>query len=319
MATHVAVLLGFALTLRYTTLHHQAGAPVDTDLQVNFVSESSDPTSAADEMQFARSSGSDEASEREEISEAPLGSAQPRPSLADVLREQSSVDLAGVLPKADDVIGAGSPDGDRLAVATSPGKRRRGGGRATSGIGKARTGVFGLEGEGYKFVYVFDRSASMDGYKGAPLGVAKTQLLASLDDLGTTHQFQVIFYNDKPHVFSPTGVAGRLVFGTDQNKALARQFIGSIIGSGATEHEKALKLAMAMAPDVIFFLTDAGDPRLDSRQLADIGRLNRGTSINTIEYGYGPQVDSDNFLVRLAQANGGKHVYVDISQFESTQ
>ena len=36
--------------------------------------------------------------------------------------------------------------------------------------------------------------------------------------------------------------------------------------------------------------------------------------INTIEFGYGPAFESDNFLIRLARQNHGKHVYVDISQ-----
>ena len=74
--------------------------------------------------------------------------------------------------------------------------------------GYARTGVFGVIGEGHKFVYVFDRSGSMDGHGGAPLAAAKAELIASLKDLGQMHQFQIIFYNEQPRIFSPTGVAG---------------------------------------------------------------------------------------------------------------
>ena len=35
------------------------------------------------------------------------------------------------------------------------------------------------------------------------------------------------------------------------------------------------------------------------------------------EFGYGPQTDEDNFLVRLARQNGGQHQYVDVSQLPS--
>ena len=82
--------------------------------------------------------------------------------------------------------------------------------------------MFGVSGEGHKFVYVFDRSGSMDGHGGAPLAAAKAELISSLKDLGQVHQFQIIFYNEQPRIFSPTGVLGRLVFGTEQNKNLAR-------------------------------------------------------------------------------------------------
>ena len=73
-------------------------------------------------------------------------------------------------------------------------------------------------------------------------------------------------------------------------------------------------MAMRLAPDVVFFLTDADEPRMTPKQLAHIAEMNRGTQINTIEFGYGVQIEADNFLVRLAKQNGGKHVYVDISK-----
>ena len=104
------------------------------------------------------------------------------------------------------------------------------------------------------------------------------------------------------------------MFGTDQNKYLAQKFVGSITADGATRHEEALEMALKMAPDVIFFLTDADEPRMTAKQLARVAQLNQGTSINAIEFGYGSQSDPDDFLVKLARQNGGKHVYVDISR-----
>jgi hypothetical protein len=75
-----------------------------------------------------------------------------------------------------------------------------------------------------------------------------------------------------------------------------------------------LEMALRMVPDVIFFLTDADEPRISTQQLAHLAQRNKGTSINTIEFGYGPQSDPDNFLVKLARQNGGKHAYVDVSR-----
>lgn len=238
----------------------------------------------------------------------PVGGVQ----LASVIQEGPGVDLSGVLPAASPLLGTGGLEGGEVGTARGSATAARSGTGGRGGY--ARTGVFGVHGEGHKFVYVFDRSGSMDGHGGAPLAAAKRELLASLQDLSDVNQFQIIFYNEHPRIFNPTGVPGRLVWGNDANKNSATRFVQSITADGATEHEEALSLALRMAPDVIFFLTDADEPRLTADQLNRLERLNRGTSINTIEFGYGPSLDPTNFLVQLAQRNSGKHVYVDVAK-----
>lgn len=182
------------------------------------------------------------------------------------------------------------------------------------GIGKARTSLFGIVGEGYKFVYVFDRSGSMGGSGKTALRAVKAELLASLENLDTVHQFQIIFYNEKPVIFNPSGTPGRLAFGTEQNKDRARRFLDTIVADGGTEHEEALRLAVKMRPDVIFFLTDADEPVLDRQQLNRIQRLAAGIIIHAIEFGRGPKPDGNTFLAVLAEENGGQYTYVDISK-----
>jgi hypothetical protein len=76
----------------------------------------------------------------------------------------------------------------------------------------------------------------------------------------------------------------------------------------------ALKLALSMRPDVIFFLTDADEPRITNRELAEISSQNRGTTISTVEYGAGPRHAGRTFLEELAEQNGGQHRYVDVTQ-----
>jgi hypothetical protein len=78
-------------------------------------------------------------------------------------------------------------------------------------------------------------------------------------------------------------------------------------------------MAIRLQPDVIFFLTDADEPKLSPNQLARLHRAAAGISINAIEFGFGPQADRDNFLVQLAQQNDGRHVYVDISKVLSAR
>ncbi len=234
--------------------------------------------------------------------------ASPLPSLNDI-----QIDLAGALPSSDDFGAVGDSLGDSLPGAdgllTGPEP-------STFTGNQTQTGVFGVQGVGSKFVYVFDRSRSMSGYGGRPLAAAKGELIASLASLKSTHQFQIVFYNKEPHVFNPwPDRQPTMIFGKDRDKELATEFVSRVVADGGTEHMNALKLAVNMGPDVIFFLTDAEEPRLSEDDLSLIQRWNRAAaSINTIEFGSGPFRGGDNFLVKLARQNHGRHVYVDVTR-----
>jgi hypothetical protein len=217
------------------------------------------------------------------------------------------------LPQAETWLAPQTAGGSLAASATG----MTGGPRPGTGLkgGRTSTSVFGAKGEGQRFVYVFDRSGSMGGFDRRPLNAAKRELLASVDGLGDTHQFQIVFYNDKPELFRTDPRQWRLTFANDATKRLAHQFVKSITPTGSTEHMAALTLALSLAPDVIFFLTDADQPALSPSQLRKIHSLNtNGTAINAIEFGMGTQLDSNNFLVQLARENGGQHVYVDLTR-----
>ena len=180
------------------------------------------------------------------------------------------------------------------------------------GTGYAKVSVFGVEGKGSKFVYLFDRSASMEG---PPLTAAKKQLLESLRSLDSLHQFQVVFFNSTTRVFDASGGTGggkRIAFATDRNKQLAANFIGGITADGGTDRMVALREAIAMTPNVIFFLSDADDP-MTSSEMAEITRLNRRAqaAICVIEFGRKPTPMPDNFLMQLARESGGQYGYLD--------
>jgi hypothetical protein len=193
--------------------------------------------------------------------------------------------------------------------------RPRGGGARGSGAGgKAQTQVFGVRGEGSRFVYVFDRSSSMSGFEGRPLAAAKRELIASLEHLDKVHQFQIVFYNQEPQVMRLGGAQTGMVFASDEGKKMAASFVSGVLASGGTQHMEALELALGMRPDVIFFLTDADEPKLLPDELAKIRRLNHGTSINAIEFGAGAPAGATNFLKQLARDNGGNYGYVDVTR-----
>ena len=232
--------------------------------------------------------------------------------LTDLLSDKPPVDPTGALPTGIEVIGPAALGGEGVTSAggmtEGPGKRRGAPG------GKGQATLFDITAEGWKFVYVFDRSDSMNWHGGKPLKAAKTQLLASLASLDSVHQFQIIFYNQRPEIFNPTGQRHKLAFATEQNQRNADKFIRGITATGGTNHVDALERAIQLRPDVIFFLTDADEPQLSAGQLRDIRRRASGIVIHTVEFGMGPQDDPNNFLVKLARENGGKHVYKDITK-----
>jgi hypothetical protein len=185
-----------------------------------------------------------------------------------------------------------------------------GSGSGTGDYAKVR--VFGVEGTGNKFVYVFDRSSSMEG---PPLAAAKRQLTESLKSLDEVHQFHIIFFNQRLKALNISGGGGRVAFATDRNKQLAANFIGGISADGGTDRFIALRQAFAHRPDVIFFLTDADDP-MSGSELAEIAKLHErfGATICAIEFGRSDAEPSNNFLKELARQTGGQYGYVNAAK-----
>ena len=220
------------------------------------------------------------------------------------------------LPRSDSmlpqlpILGTGAVDQGEIGDAAS---MTRGGDVAKRLGGKATVRLFGIEGIGAKFVYVFDRSISMEG---PPLRAAKAELVASLVSLNSVHQFQIVFFNHEPLTWDITAGQKRIAFATDRNKQSAENFVRSISASGGTSRRAALQLALRLRPDVIFFLTDTDDP-MPGVDVADaIRRAGRhATAINTIEFGEGPARSRENFLVKLAHDTNGRYAYVDTMRF----
>jgi len=185
----------------------------------------------------------------------------------------------------------------------APPSRRGGSG------GEARVKVFGVEGVGTTFLYVFDHSTSMEGKR---LAAAKRELIQSLDSLDAIHRFHIIFFNDRLTPLDLFDRQNRMATGTDRDKALAKQFINSVTAGMSTIQMPALEAALRFQPDVIFFLTDADSP-MQPRDVADVVRRagNSGTAIQCIEFGVGPRAQQENFLVQIARETGGQYGYVD--------
>ncbi len=174
----------------------------------------------------------------------------------------------------------------------------------------ARVSLFGGEAAvGRSFVFVIDRSKSMQE-QGA-FAAAERELTDALDRLEDSHHFQIIAYHHKPTYFNPAAMSRA----TREQKEKVPEFFAALAAFGGTDHEMALLAALRFSPDVVFLLTDGGDPELGESQIDRIvGRAGRRTVISCIRFGTGPLAESDDFLRRLALAAGGSYGYVDMSK-----
>ena len=124
-------------------------------------------------------------------------------------------------------------------------------------------------------------------------------------------RFQVIAYNrPRPKPLTINGRSGLL--SADDDTRL-RPGSGGRVGvarpASATDDGLALRRALALHPDVLYFLTDADDVSPDDVRAAT--RLNdRHTVIHTVEIGAAaPRADGP--LHRLAADNGGTYTRLD--------
>lgn len=183
-------------------------------------------------------------------------------------------------------------------------------------MGTGKVNFFDAVDSGKRFVFVLDCSGSMAAPQGAPIRKARKELIASLAGLNHHQQFQIVFYNTTTRAMKHRGKSADLLYATDINRTLARQFIQSVEPDGGTLHVPALERALSFNPDVIFFLTDAKHPQLSSADLNEIRKLNGGKAkIHSIEFGEGFRVTEGNSLEKLSRQNRGSYRYYNVRKF----
>jgi hypothetical protein len=187
------------------------------------------------------------------------------------------------------------------------------GGGVGRGIGPG-TQFFGAREHAHSFAYVIDCSGSMATRNS--LGVAKRELLASLGQLPPDAQFSVIFYNLQARMLAdPQGRRG-LMAATDSNKTRVEGQLATVNPDGGTDHMLALRTALALRPEVVFFLTDAD--MMSNGDVNDILKEVGSTRIQAVEFGRGTPLGQRTPLGRLATTTGGRYQYIDVSHFPRT-
>lgn len=313
--------------------------------------DSTDPTNdASDPGDAATPTPSDSTAETPALADATpgtttntdTGSPTKRPDLAadgDSMPPSFAppIDLAGVLAEMLEVAEPGVGEGGDATAAGLIGAAGSGGfgesaagpggkgllDRGLRGAGGGSSGyasLFGVSGPGNRVAYVIDRSASMNGYGSRPWLAAKSELAESLGRLGETQFFQLILYNEQPSPFRGVNAADgvvQMIQGEPGAVTRAKNYLEGAEAFGGTNHYDALRMAIRMRPDVVFFLTDGHVPGLTDRELAEIRRSadQAGTTIHAIEFGTTPQPQRTTFLQILATQSRGKYRYFDVTRF----
>jgi hypothetical protein len=257
------------------------------------------------------------------ISSLPLVSPDARTGGARASRDPAAdALLAEILPSSQpqgtEWLQRGLPGPHTMGQGLIPGSGPGGGGGSGGGSGGGAgrgigpgTQFFGAREHAHSFAYVIDCSGSMATRNS--LEVAKRELLASLNQLPPDAEFAVIFYSLLPRMLSdPQGRRGWMM-ATATNKARVQSQLTSILPDGGTDHMSALRMALALKPEVIFFLTDADlMTNADVNEiLAEVGT----TRIQAIEFGRGTSFGQSTPLRRMATTTGSSYRYIDVSQF----
>ncbi len=189
-------------------------------------------------------------------------------------------------------------------LSTAAPKTRQGAGFL--GKGDTEVSFFGTKGTGSRFVYVIDHSGSMAG---AQLDMAKREVLNGLLFLKKNHQFNVYFYD---HRFMSWDT--KLIAATEEKKKAATQFIKKISPAGGTAPEPALKEAVALKPQYVFFLTD-GEFSMNWDAMCAFANSNK-VRINVIQFGESRTRPND-MLEQLAKRTQGDYQFIDVSQWNA--
>jgi len=134
-------------------------------------------------------------------------------------------------------------------------------------------------------------------------GAVRTELKRSIGALRRSQKFHVIFYNSVEPVENPPG---KPVPAIEANKRAFHEFLETIEPSGGTRPERALRQALALEPDLIYFLSDGVFEPEVAERIKEWNRAGR-TKIYTIAF-LDPQ--GRHLLESIARQNGGEFKFV---------
>jgi len=172
------------------------------------------------------------------------------------------------------------------------------------GDGKGSS-FFGKPGSASSFVFVLDRSASMNNrhiYSGniSRFQRLKLELIRFVEGLKPDQKFYVIFFDEQAHPMPANG----LIQATKENKEAFLKWLADVKPGGSTDPRAAVKMAMYLNPDQVYFLSDGEILELFRAELMRLPASE--TKLNTYAFGQG----SERFMRAFAKKHGGQYIYI---------
>ena len=153
-----------------------------------------------------------------------------------------------------------APAEENSNVKSKSGSSKRGRGRGKGdkdGDGHGGTSFFGKTLAVDSIAYVIDASGSMQG---ARFRRARQELVKALKEMRPEQQFYIVFYTDQTYpLYWPNSVA-ELQAATPFNLQKTGLWLEKAQTSGGTEPQQAMRIALALKPDVVFLLSDGDIP-----------------------------------------------------------
>lgn len=148
-------------------------------------------------------------------------------------------------------------------------------------------------------VYVVDRSGSMvDTFQHV-----KAELRRSVGALRRSQKFHVIFFNEGDPLENPSR---KLVSAIEAQKREFFEFLDQIDATGSTHPEQSMRRALALEPDVVYFLTDG---EFDRRLVDLLDRWNEGRRVQIFTIAYF-NTEGAELLEHIAREHGGEFRHV---------
>jgi hypothetical protein len=152
-------------------------------------------------------------------------------------------------------------------------------------------------------VFVVDMSGSMND--GGRFERAVHELVRSLNAMAPTQKFFVFFFNGETHPMLGMRSA-EMMAATPANRAKVVKWIKTLRPDNDTAPEEALKWALKLQPQVIYFLTDGEIPDMTGDTVKKFNHEHK-TVIHTIAIG---TEEGAEMLRAIAHDNGGKYQFV---------
>lgn len=146
-----------------------------------------------------------------------------------------------------------------------------------AGAGGRGMGIFGGGGSAKSFAYVVDASGSMSGLR---MPLVLKEMEGSIRALTEDQKFFVVFFNERTFPMMWPKIEKELIGANDLNKDRVLKWANLVEPMEATMPEQALRMALKLKPDVVYFLTD-GDITAGALRIVKKYRK-QGTTVNTI-------------------------------------